>query len=59
MQELLAILEANQAAPQQLAALFKPYMYLLQLDPVEHAHSFAEGKWGPVMNIANLNCIHV
>lgn len=43
LQELLAILEANQAAPLKLAALFEPYLYLLQLDPGLHAHSFAEG----------------
>ena len=44
MQELLAILDANQAAPLQLAALFEPYLYLLQLNPELYAYSFAEGE---------------
>jgi hypothetical protein len=34
---------ANASAPRELAALFVPYMYLLQLDPVEHAATFAAG----------------
>lgn len=36
-------MSANASAPRELAALFVPYMYLLQLDPVEHAATFAAG----------------
>jgi hypothetical protein len=43
LQEIAGIVAANASAPQQLAALFAPYLYLLQLDPVEHANSFAAG----------------
>eukprot|EP00878_Enallax_costatus_P013463 GHUV01014078.1.p1 GENE.GHUV01014078.1~~GHUV01014078.1.p1 ORF type:complete len:1340 (+),score=424.03 GHUV01014078.1:252-4271(+) len=46
VKELLAILEANQAAPLELAALFEPYLYLLQLNPELYAYSFAEGAGG-------------
>lgn len=43
MQEVAAIVSANASAPRELAALFVPYLYLLQLDPVEHAATFAAG----------------
>lgn len=43
LQEVAAIVSANASAPRELAALFVPYMYLLQLDPVEHAATFAAG----------------
>lgn len=42
----MSILQANTAAPLQLAELFAPYMCLLQLDPVEHAQSFAAAAGG-------------
>lgn len=49
LQEIAGIVAGNASAPQQLAALFAPYLYLLQLDPVEHANSFAAGTpaWLP------------
>jgi hypothetical protein len=43
VQEIAAIIKANASAPQDLAALFQPYMYLLELEPVEYAAAFAEG----------------
>lgn len=42
------IVAANAAAPRELAALFAPYMFLLQLDPVQHASTFAAGAGGAV-----------
>eukprot|EP00882_Tetradesmus_deserticola_P033611 GHRQ01038412.1.p1 GENE.GHRQ01038412.1~~GHRQ01038412.1.p1 ORF type:complete len:151 (+),score=43.89 GHRQ01038412.1:684-1136(+) len=42
-QEISSIVQANNAAPLQLAALFEPYLYLLQLDPLEHAQRVAAG----------------
>jgi hypothetical protein len=36
-QELRSILSANAEAPRQLAALFEPLLYLLTLDPNQHA----------------------
>ncbi|KAF6266164.1 dynein heavy chain 9 [Scenedesmus sp. NREL 46B-D3] len=50
-QEVLGIVQANSAAPLQLAALFEPYLYLLQLDPAEHAQSFAAGWWSGVTDL--------
>jgi hypothetical protein len=46
LQELLGILQANTSAPQQLAALFEPFLHLLQMDPAGQANSFAAGKHG-------------
>jgi hypothetical protein len=49
LQEIAGIVATNATAPQELAALFAPYLYLLQLDPVEYAISFAAGApaWLP------------
>eukprot|EP00775_Hariotina_reticulata_P006670 gene6670-6894_t len=44
--ELLSIMQANTSAPQQLAALFEPFLYLLQLDPAGQANTFAVGAGG-------------
>lgn len=35
---------ANASAPSELAALFEPYIFLLHLNPVEHANAFAAGE---------------
>lgn len=43
-QELRDILCANTSAPQQLAGLFEPFLFLLQLDPAAHAAAFAESE---------------
>ena len=43
MQEITGIVAANSSPPLELAALFMPYTYLLELDPVQHAAAFAAG----------------
>lgn len=48
---------ANASAPQELAALFTPYLDLLQLDPVEHANTFAAGT-ATQQNQLFLWCLH-
>lgn len=53
MQEITSIIKANASAPQDLAALLQPYMYLLELDPVEYAAAFAEGVLA-----ASVVCLH-
>jgi hypothetical protein len=40
-QELRAILHANTPGPLQLAALLQPFVYLLAVDPAQHAEEFA------------------
>lgn len=43
LQEVTGIVAANSSPPLELAALFMPFTYLLELDPVQHAAAFAAG----------------
>lgn len=43
LQEITSIVAANASAPQELAALFAPYLYLLQISPEQHVSDFSAG----------------
>jgi len=42
---------ANASAPSELAALFAPYIFLLHLNPMEHANAFAAGEQAPWQDV--------